>query len=439
MKRLYILILIVLIPWGIECNSTKSTPDLGISMDLPDAKDAGIVSDMGKYDLGKRDLESEGVAGTKDIGKSETDITKALDVFEQLGETATDTIQDNGPQDSFIDSGVDEGVNCIPDSCKSLNKECGTWPDGCGGQLDCGQCGLHQVCKKGKCQTQQPYCGDGICQAEEDCASCPEDCGCKNGEVCYQSKCCKPKNCQDLGMECGQASDECGRLLDCGGCDPDESCEQGKCKVVKHITIVLVGDSTVTDKEGWGGAFDEHFISKVTTINKASSGKSSRSYIDRGYWAKAKAVKGDYYLIQFGHNDEHRDYRHTTIEEYKDFLRRYIDETRDIPAKPILVTPTIVTYRKKDGRIYYPQSLTERAEAMAEVAAEKGCELLDLHYRSYKYFDPLTPEETATYQPPGDHVHWNSKGASVLCNLLEDEIIRIDSELKPYLLHSNQE
>ena len=38
--------------------------------------------------------------------------------------------------------------------------------------------------------------------------------------------------------------------------------------------------------------------------NTAANGRSSKSFIDEGKWAAALALKGDYYLIQFGHNDE---------------------------------------------------------------------------------------------------------------------------------------
>ena len=39
-------------------------------------------------------------------------------------------------------------------------------------------------------------------------------------------------------------------------------------------------------------------------MNLAAGGRSSKSYIDEGKWKEALARKGDYYLIQFGHNDE---------------------------------------------------------------------------------------------------------------------------------------
>ena len=70
------------------------------------------------------------------------------------------------------------------------------------------------------------------------------------------------------------------------------------------VRVVLVGDSTVTDEAGWGAGFAQLATGGVEVINMAADGRSSKSYIDEGLWAKALARRGQYYLVQFGHNDE---------------------------------------------------------------------------------------------------------------------------------------
>src|SRR5215204_3163246 len=70
------------------------------------------------------------------------------------------------------------------------------------------------------------------------------------------------------------------------------------------IRIVLAGDSTVTDKQGWGLGFAELLASDVELDNLAKGGRSSKSFYDEGIWAKCLELKPDYILIQFGHNDE---------------------------------------------------------------------------------------------------------------------------------------
>ena len=42
----------------------------------------------------------------------------------------------------------------------------------------------------------------------------------------------------------------------------------------------------------------------VRVTNTAQNGRSSKSFRDEGHWATALAAKGQYYLIQFGHNDQ---------------------------------------------------------------------------------------------------------------------------------------
>ncbi|MDB5325713.1 MAG: Pectinesterase, partial [Phycisphaerales bacterium] len=70
------------------------------------------------------------------------------------------------------------------------------------------------------------------------------------------------------------------------------------------VRIVLVGDSTVTDRVGWGGGFAELAGPGVKVINCSAGGRSSKSFRDEGKWEPALKEGGDYMLIQFGHNDQ---------------------------------------------------------------------------------------------------------------------------------------
>src|SRR5205085_113232 len=78
------------------------------------------------------------------------------------------------------------------------------------------------------------------------------------------------------------------------------------------VKIVLVGDSTVATGGGWGPGFCVVMTPNVTCIDDALNGRSTKSFIDEGAWKNALAEHGDYYLIQFGHNDQKPDpARHT--------------------------------------------------------------------------------------------------------------------------------
>ena len=109
-------------------------------------------------------------------------------------------------------------------------------------------------------------------------------------------------------------------------------------QAVRTVRIVLVGDSTVNAEGGWGKGFCDLMTPNVTCINDALNGRSSKSFIDEGAWAKALADKGDYYLIQFGHNDmkgkgpERETDPETT---YAANIRRYIRDARAIEAEAL--------------------------------------------------------------------------------------------------------
>ncbi|MDP2907382.1 MAG: hypothetical protein Q8O03_05570 [Nanoarchaeota archaeon] len=81
---------------------------------------------------------------------------------------------------------------CTPATCSSLDKQCGSWSDGCGGTLNCGSCPSGYGCASdGKCKKQfqcecEKYSGDGLEYAEltPQCINlCGEGATCKAGTV----------------------------------------------------------------------------------------------------------------------------------------------------------------------------------------------------------------------------------------------------------------
>lgn len=90
-------------------------------------------------------------------------------------------------------------TRCEPTSCAAQGKDCGVIGDGCGGQLECGECADPQSCGGGG---EMNVCG---CSAESD------------AELCAAQ-----------GAECGsiEVEDSCGvrRVPDCGGCGDSQPC-----------------------------------------------------------------------------------------------------------------------------------------------------------------------------------------------------------------------
>ncbi|HEX7654968.1 MAG TPA: lysophospholipase, partial [Verrucomicrobiae bacterium] len=106
------------------------------------------------------------------------------------------------------------------------------------------------------------------------------------------------------------------------------------------LKIVLVGDSTVTDNAGWGLGFKQFLTAEATCVNTAQGGRSSLSFRMEGRWTNALGLHGDYYLIQFGHNNEPgKPGRSTDLPTYVSNLVSYVEEARAAGAQPVLVTP----------------------------------------------------------------------------------------------------
>ncbi|MFM1902967.1 MAG: hypothetical protein RLZZ440_867, partial [Planctomycetota bacterium] len=136
------------------------------------------------------------------------------------------------------------------------------------------------------------------------------------------------------------------------------------------VEIVLVGDSTVNDEGGWGPGLAACLDKDVVLTNLAKNGRSTKSFIEEGLWEEALAAGGDYYLIQFGHNDEPgKPGRSTEIDEYRSNLVRYVDDVRAAKAVPVLVTSLVRRTFTDAGRI--ESSLDTRAEIVREIARGK--------------------------------------------------------------------
>jgi len=211
---------------------------------------------------------------------------------------------------------------------------------------------------------------------------------------------------------------------------------------LKPLRLVIIGDSTVcnyTDadpahRHGWGMHIQQYFKSDLTVSNLAASGRSTKTFISEGRWDKALAEKPDIVLIQFGHNDSHASTQPeaTNAEtDFRDYLRKYIDDTRAIGGVPILVTPMC--------RRTTTDNLAPYADAMKVVAAEKKVALIDLHASSAKLYAQLGPDavkelEASSDGATFDTTHFNAKGAEAMAKLVMVEFPIAAPQVKAYLI-----
>ncbi|HEU5341268.1 rhamnogalacturonan acetylesterase [Edaphobacter sp.] len=210
------------------------------------------------------------------------------------------------------------------------------------------------------------------------------------------------------------------------------------------VKIVLVGDSTVNAEGGWGKGFCAIVTPNVTCINEALNGRSSKSFIDEGAWARALADKGDYYLIQFGHNDQKPDAkRHTDPDTtYAANLRRYIADVRAMGGVPVLVT-SLSRRNYRDGKLVL--DLTAYADATKHVGAEEDVTVIDLNAMSVKLLEGMTQAEADQFDATGhpdakaenhgsvklDRTHLNAHGQAVFGRMVADTLVRTQVELGP--------
>jgi lysophospholipase L1-like esterase len=210
------------------------------------------------------------------------------------------------------------------------------------------------------------------------------------------------------------------------------------------VKIVLVGDSTVATEGGWGPGFCAVMRKNVQCVDLALNGRSSKSFRDEGAWKKALAEKGDYYLMQFGHNDQKPDVaRHTDPETtYAEQIRTYIRDARAIGGIPIVISP-LARRTFKDGK---PSNddLRLYADAARRVASEENVTFIDLLSLSTRVLSQMTQQQADEFDATGhadaraengktpiDRTHLNDKGKAVFGRIVADNLVRTQVELGP--------
>jgi pectinesterase len=215
----------------------------------------------------------------------------------------------------------------------------------------------------------------------------------------------------------------------------------------KKVRIVLVGDSTVNDGGGWGSGFKKLLADRAECINTAANGRSTMSFMKEGRWTNALALKGDYYLIQFGHNNEPgKPGRSTDMPTFINDLKKYVDDTRAIGGKPILVTPLTRRQWDKEHPGKIKSSLTPYAEAVKEVGVEKKVPVLDLHARSIEICQKLGKEGCLAFSPMKtvdgtntvDNTHLTKDGHVIFGKLVAEELLKAVPELKSSFKPENE-
>ena len=217
--------------------------------------------------------------------------------------------------------------------------------------------------------------------------------------------------------------------------------------------VLLVGDSTMATRTGYGDAFCERLDPAVACLNLARGGRSTLSYRAEGLWegvlAKLRAAapgSRGYVLIQFGHNDQPgKPGRSTDLAtEFPTNLARYVSEALAAGGVPVLVTP--LTRRSFRGTALN-NDLLPWAEATRQVAAAQKVALVDLNTLSaaaVQALGPVQADQLAMVAAPAageprhkdfDHTHVGARGACVFAEMMAravaEQVPALRASLRP--------
>lgn len=203
------------------------------------------------------------------------------------------------------------------------------------------------------------------------------------------------------------------------------------------VSIWMVGDSTMAAKKaerypesGWGVALADYVTDKAKVHNHAASGRSTLSFINEGRWKKVcdSLQKGDYVIIQFGHNDEKPDEKlHTeAFGTFKTNLKKFIDETRGKGAIPVVCSSIVRRHFDKSGKLIDTHG--DYIKAAKEIASETKTIYIDMEGLTRKMVLEMGPDKSREiYNFIGkrkDSTHLNVKGAKAVAALFVKELNR---------------
>lgn len=222
-------------------------------------------------------------------------------------------------------------------------------------------------------------------------------------------------------------------------------------------TLFLVGDSTMADKinpnenpeHGWGQILPSLMTNGILIQNHATNGRSSKSFRTEGRWDKVKdqLKKGDYVIIQFGHNDQKIEdsLRYTNPStQYRANLERYIKEAREKGAKPILMTSIVRRNFNEKGVLIDTHNLYPIVVRMVAndlkvpfVDLQQATEEIVLSYgveKSKQLYLHFNPKEVS-YYPDGKHddTHLSKLGATLTAEKALSELSKLNIGLEKYI------
>lgn len=220
----------------------------------------------------------------------------------------------------------------------------------------------------------------------------------------------------------------------------------------------IIGDSTVKNGNGtgkgnlwgWGNFIADYFdTTKITVQNHAIGGRSSRTFITEGRWDKILATlkKGDYVIMQFGHNDggplddtarargtikgigdESKEIynpitkKQEVVYTYGYYMRKYIRDAKAKGAIALVCSP-IPRNEWKNGKVI--RSKDSYAGWAEQIAKEEGAYFIDLNDLIATKYEALGQDAVKAFFP-GDHTHTDINGAKLNAQIVMEQLKKIN-------------
>ena len=221
--------------------------------------------------------------------------------------------------------------------------------------------------------------------------------------------------------------------------------------ITNVTTIFLCGNSTVVDQEdepwaSWGQMITRWFGPQVAIANFAESGLSCTTFLAQLRLDKilSQLKKGDYVMVEFGHNDEkEKKVGDGAWYSYSRNLKIFADRVKAAGGNIIFCTPTARRFFK-DGRIENTHG--DYPEAMKTVAGREQVPVIDLTRMSTTFYETLGEEgskKALVHYPANtfpnqekalaDNTHFNPYGAWEIAKMVVMGLKQIQSPLASYL------
>ncbi|UDF03350.1 rhamnogalacturonan acetylesterase [Asticcacaulis sp. AND118] len=208
---------------------------------------------------------------------------------------------------------------------------------------------------------------------------------------------------------------------------------------VKARRVLIAGDSTVTDQGGtdyasWGQMLPRFLSNDVAVANHARSGETMKSFVTSLRWDKllSDLRAGDVVLIQFGHNDQKKQWPRTYVDaehSYPAWLRAFAADVQTRGGKVVLISPVSRRFFNTQGTI--DNSLAGYDDAVRKVAAELNVPFIDLTAKTKTMYEALGPDVSPLAFGNGgqDKTHHNAYGAYQIANYVAQTIVAPQSGL----------